>query len=137
MNLIARYIALIMMSFALPLLTVVPTFAPDDTGISLIARILFVPIYGCLAVFLMTSFHPAKMRRYLQKTPTPIDDLHLWLAPALVMLSFLWAGFVLIGMLALADFHDSHPFLFLGVFLGAGGLAIWIAFRVRHAFFYG
>ncbi len=137
MNLIARYTALIVMSLALPVITIVPTFDPDDTGIALLARLMIVPIYGCLAVFLMTSFRPANMRRYLQQTPTRIDDFHLWLAPAMVMLSFIWAGFVLIGMLALADFHNSHPFLFLGVFLGTGGLAIWIAIRVRRAFFQG
>jgi len=135
MNLLLRYVGLILISLALPLLTITPSVAPTNLGLDLLARAMVVPIYCCLAVFLMTSFHPGKLRAKLEATRTPFDDFHLWVAPVMVMLAFLWAGFILIAMLALAGFHKTYPFWFLAIFLGFCGLAIWIAIRVRKAFF--
>ena len=137
MNLILRYFGLCLLSLALPVFTLLPFDVLEETGVDLITRAMFVPIYGCLAVFLMTSFNPAKMRQHLEATRTRIDDLHLWLAPVLVMLAFLWAGFILIGMLAMADVHEAYPIAFLALTMGATGLAAWIAIRVRRAFFRG
>lgn len=137
MTLILRYIGLVFLSFALPAFTLYPSGAEGNSSFDLLIDVLYVPIYASLAVFFMTSFNPARMRRKLLQTPTWIDDLHLWTAPFMVMLAFLWAGIVLVGLLAQADFHVEHPFLFLGVFIGALVLAIWIAIRVRRAFFFG
>jgi len=137
MPLILRYISLVALSLALPVFTLIPSGATYNGSVDLLVRALYIPIYASLSVFLMTSFNPAKLRRKLLQTATKIDDIHLWSAPFMVMLAFLWAGLVLIALLAQADFHDSHPFVFLGLFIGAIGLAIWVAIRVRRAFFYG
>jgi len=137
MLLLLRYLGLLVLSIILILLTVVPTDAEPSTAVDLWVRALYVPIYLCLAVFLMTSFRPVILREQLKKTPNQVDDLHLWLAPLMVLLAFLWADFVLAGMLAVAGFAETHPFYFLGVLLGGSALAVWMAIRVRQAFFIG
>jgi hypothetical protein len=137
MLLLLRYLGLFVLSIILILLTVVPTDSEQSTMIDLWVRALYVPIYLCLSVFLMTGFRPVTLRKKLKQTPNRLDDLHLWLAPMMVLLAFLWADFVLAGMLAVAGFADTHPFYYLGLLLGGSALAVWMATRVRQAFFTG
>ena len=137
MLLLLRYLGLFVLSIVLILLTVVPTDSGPSSTIDLWIRALYVPIYLCLAVFLMTSFRPVTLRKKLKQTPNRLDDLHLWLAPLMVLLAFLWADFVLAGMLAVAGFAETHPFYYLGLLLGGSALAVWMATRVRQAFFIG
>lgn len=137
MLLLLRYLGLFVLSIILILLTIVPTDTGPSTSIDLWRRGLYVPIYLCLAVFLMTSFRPVSLRKKLKKTPNRVDDLHLWLAPLMVLLAFLWADFVLAGMLALAGFAEVHPFYYLFFLFGGSALAVWMATRVRRAFFTG
>ncbi len=134
MNLILRYLAFMPLTFFLPLFVLIPNAAISNSALDLMIRLLSLPIYCCLATFLMTSFDPPRMRARLQATPTRLDDLHLWLAPILVILAFLWAGFCGIGALALAEFDQSHPLVFLLLTIGATVLAIWMGIRVRRAF---
>ncbi len=137
MLLLLRYLGLFGLSIGLILLTIVPTDTGPSTTIDLWIRAFYLPIYLCLSVFLMTSFRPVTLRAQLGKTPNRVDDLHLWLAPLMVLLAFLWADFVLAGMLAVAGFAQSHPFYYLGLLLGGSALAVWMAMRVRQAFFTG
>lgn len=137
MLLLLRYLALVVLSIVLVLLTLVPTEEGAGSSVALWARAFYVPIYCCIAVFLMTGFRPVALRAQLRKTPNRVDDLHLWLAPLMVLLAFLWGDFVLVGMLAVAGFADNHPFWFLFILLGGSALAVWVAMRVRRAFFIG
>ena len=137
MTLILRYFAFVPLTFFLPLFVLIPYGAAPGSVLDLATRLLALPIYCCLATFLMTSFKPADMRRRLQATPTRIDDLHLWLAPMLVIAAFLWAGFLLIGALALAGFHERWPLVFLALTVASLVLAVWMGVRVRRAFFFG
>lgn len=137
MDLFFRYCAFVLLSLCLPAFLVAPTLGEPSGAVDLLVRIMVLPIYGCLAVMLMTGLKPARMRQRLEQSPNPIDDLHLWLGPFMVILAFFWAGFMLIGLLAIAGFHENHPIVFLGLAVGGIVLAIWMGVKVRRAFLYG
>ncbi len=135
--LIWRYILFFPLSLALPLYVVLQGGENPAGPVAILLQLLAVVIYCCLSVFLLVSFHPAKMRQRLEATPTRIDDLHLWLAPLLVITAFLWGGFWLVGVLAFAGMHEMVPALFLGVLIAVMALAGWMGVRVRQAFMAG
>jgi len=137
MRLLLRYFLFLLLSFFLPLVTLLPNTATPDSLLDISIRLIALPIYGCLVVLLMTGFRPALMRRRLEQTPNRLDDLHLWLAPVLVILGFIWGGFTLAAILARAGLHETHPLLYLAVVLGALVFAVWMGVKVRRAFLFG
>lgn len=132
MNLFFRYFGFFAVSFLLPIAVLVPW--NDTSGVlNLLVRLMILPSYCCVIVFILIGFRPPHLRRALQATPNQIDDLHLWLAPLFTIAGFLWAGFHLVGVLAIEEFSDHYPLIYLCLFFSAIALAIWIGVRVFSA----
>ncbi|MCP5085612.1 MAG: hypothetical protein GY952_02215 [Rhodobacteraceae bacterium] len=132
--LIWRYFLFGPLSLALPLYLVMQGGETPGGLAGMAVQLLAVVIYCCLSVFLLVSFKPATMRRRLEATPNRIDDLHLWLAPLLVIAAFLWGGFWVVGILAFAGVAERMPMVFFAVLVGVMALAVWMGVMVRRAF---
>lgn len=131
--LILRYFVFVGLSLALPVGVLVPW--AEGMGPAEVWRLaMLVPIYCCLIVFVLIGFRPAQMRRALRATPTRVDDLHLWIAPVLVLVGFVWAGLLLLALLAFDQFEQRHPFIYLGLLVAMIGLGFWTAIQVRRPF---
>lgn len=131
--LLLRYFGFSVLSLGLPAVVLVP-WVEGMGALQVWSLALMVPIYCCLIVFILIGFRPAQMRRALQATPSRVDDLHLWIAPILVLAGFLWAGLLLLGLLAFDEFETRHPFVYLGLLVGMVFLGVYTAIRVRKAF---
>lgn len=135
MNLFFRYFGFFAVSLMLPVVVLLP-WDENNSVLNLLVRLMILPSYSCLIVFILIGLRPPNLRRALQATPNQIDDLHLWLAPLFAIAGFLWAGFHLVGLLAMNKFSDNYPVIYLCLFLSAIALAIWIGMRVFWALRY-
>ena len=128
-----RYLGFFGASLALPVFVLVPWHSGMD-GAGLIRLLVIAVIYACGVVFILIGFKPSDMRRAIVQSPTGWDDLYLWLAPILVLMGWLWAGFHIVGLLALSGFGETQPVLFLVACGAILALAVWVSVRVRKAF---